>query len=213
MKRIGISIVSLLLCACSLAKVPEDQEWMRILQMRSQIEQTRSSAPPSIASRLQLIEYHLWLEEAIGEVYPRYIEELEDYYQTRGTAESAALLAREKVISGDSYAEVLGRHDRAMEFYLAALDLVPNDPVVAEKLERSNSRIYIEQSSFARVRIGMRESDVEEILGYPRVSWVRQTVRRGRVFTAWIYPRKGGGAAAVYLDNGIVYHKNWVAGK
>lgn len=162
-------------------------------------------------SRLDEIENQLALQDALDPVHGIYMAALEAYHLERGDHRSAERLAYEKMLLGDSYAEVLGRHDRAMELYFAALELTPESSVLLDRIEKSRRRIYASQSDFARVRIGMRETDVHEILGYPRVSWVRQTVRRGRVFTAWIYPRKGGGAAAIYFDEGIVYHKNWSA--
>lgn len=203
--------IALLLTGCGLTRVPPDEEWLAVSNLRAQVERIRTEHPISGDTRIELIESHLSLQRVLGETHARYIAQLERLHASRGDQRAAGLLARENMLLGDTYADVLGRHDRAMEYYLAGLEVSPGDLALLERLDRSRERIFISQSEFARVRTGMRESDVESILGYPRVNWVRQTVRRGRVYSAWIYPKKGGGAAAVYLDDGIVYHKNWTA--
>ena len=56
-----------------------------------------------------------------------------------------------------------------------------------------------------------RQYDVRGLVGLPREDWIKQVVQNSRVYSVWIYPREDGGAAAVYFDNGVVYHTNWNA--
>ena len=71
--------------------------------------------------------------------------------------------------------------------------------------------MFVSAGQFGRIQPGMYERTIFDLIGYPRVDWVKQTVRDGRVFTVWIYPKEDGGAAAVYFDDGVVYHKKWNA--
>jgi hypothetical protein len=57
----------------------------------------------------------------------------------------------------------------------------------------------------------MREPEVQALVGDPREDWIRQKIEGSRVFSVWIYPRRDGGAAAVYFEGGVVYHTNWDA--
>jgi hypothetical protein len=64
---------------------------------------------------------------------------------------------------------------------------------------------------FAGIRSGMREAEVERKAGIPREDWIKHLREGDRLFSVWIYPRSDGGAAAVYFENGVVYHTNWNA--
>ena len=48
-------------------------------------------------------------------------------------------------------------------------------------------------------------------MGLPREDWIKQVVQNNRIFSVWIYPKSDAGAAAIYFDNGVVYHTNWNA--
>jgi hypothetical protein len=75
----------------------------------------------------------------------------------------------------------------------------------------AEQRLFLTPQQFGRIQPSMSFAEVFAIVGYPRVDWVKETIREGRVYTVWIYPKADGGAAAVYFDNGVLYHKNWDA--
>jgi Lhr-like helicase len=56
-----------------------------------------------------------------------------------------------------------------------------------------------------------KEEAVQRLIGLPREDWIKQVVQNNRVYSVWIYPKADAGAAAIYFDNGVVYHTNWNA--
>jgi len=44
-----------------------------------------------------------------------------------------------------------------------------------------------------------------------REDWIKQVIQKNRAYSVWIYPKRDGGASAIYFDNGVVYHTNWNA--
>ncbi|MGK2856502.1 MAG: hypothetical protein ACSLFQ_04770 [Thermoanaerobaculia bacterium] len=184
--------------------IEADYKWLDTLR--------RSAAPLDVsAPRKQRIEDYLQNERKLEPVYARFIEKLETYYQKTGDPRAASLFAKEKIRIGDGYMEILARYDRAINMYRAALYVDPNNEEAKRKLEIAESRRYIDQLAFAKVKSGMKEPEVQGVVGVPREDWIRQKIEGSRVFSVWIYPRRDGGAAAVYFEGGVVYHTNWDA--
>lgn len=188
-------------------------EWEAIEADYKWLDTLRRSAAPLDASapRKQRIEDYLQNERKVEPVYARFIEKLETYYQKTGDPRAASLFAKEKIRIGDGYMEILARYDRAINMYRAALYVDPNNDEAKRKLEIAEARRYIDPDEFAKLKSGMREPDVQGVLGVPREDWIRQKIEGARVFSVWIYPRRDGGAAAVYFEGGVVYHTNWDA--
>ena len=216
MKNTLLTLVALLLAgvmSASAAASSAKGEWEAIEADYKWLETLRVSAPPvdPRAPRKERIELYLQNERKVEPVYARFIEKLESYYQKTGDPRAAQLFAREKIRIGDGYMEILARYDRAINMYRSALYIDPNNAEAKAKLELAEARRYVAPDAFTKVRSGMREPEVQEILGDPREDWIRQKIEGTRVFSVWIYPRRDGGAAAVYFEGGVVYHTNWDA--
>lgn len=192
---------------------PSKGEWDAIEADYKWLDTLRKSAAPldANAPRKQRIEDYLQNERKVEPVYARFIEKLETYYQKTGDPRAASLFAKEKIRIGDGYMEILARYDRAINMYRAALYVDPNNEEAKRKLELAEARRYIDPDEFAKLKSGMRELDVQSVIGVPREDWIRQKIEGARVFSVWIYPRRDGGAAAVYFEAGVVYHTNWDA--
>jgi len=124
---------------------------------------------------------------------------------------AAAMYAREKITLGDEYMNVLSRYDRAIELYREALKYEPTNPDATRKVAEAERRRFVSMDAFAGVKQGMKEDDVQKLVGMPREDWIKQVVQNSRVYSVWIYPKSDGGASAIYFDNGVVYHTNWNA--
>jgi hypothetical protein len=206
----------LLLTACVAAPVqnnqPNDREWGGIMTDYSWIEGVRRAQTPPAgnASRKQMIEASLEIHRKLDAMYGPFTEKLREYYERTHDSRARSLLAREKIITGDEYFSVLSRYDKALEYYRAAQQIDPT-PDVAQRIALAESRRFVPIASFEKIRPGLKEDQVRQFLGLPREDWIKQVVQNGRVYAVWIYPKDDGGAAAVYFDNGVVYHTNWNA--
>ncbi|HEX8154118.1 MAG TPA: hypothetical protein VF698_13375 [Thermoanaerobaculia bacterium] len=218
MSRRPILLVSLLLlAACTTdvgpSKKPNDREW-NILAADYQWIQTLRAAhkvPPASATRKQQIEILLDNHKKIEPTYVAFIDKLHEYRERTGDPRASQLLAREKILIGDEYMNVLSRYDKAMEFYTEALQYDPANADAQQRLALATQRRYISMSAFTSVKSGMKEDDVKRLIGLPREDWIKQVVQSNRVYAVWIYPKADGGASAIYFDNGVVYHTNWNA--
>lgn len=213
-KTMLAALLALTACASSRPPtLPNDREWNLIGADYAWIETMRKAqpAPPPNASRKQIIEMALDNHRKLEPTYVPFMDKLREYHERTGDPRAAALLAREKIILGDEYLGVLSRFDKALELYRAALQLEPNSIDAQQRIEMAESRRYVPMSAFAAVKQGMKEDEVRGLIGLPREDWIKQVVQSGRVYSVWIYPRADGGAAAIYFDNGVVYHTNWNA--
>lgn len=171
----------------------------------------KAQAPlPATASRKQMIEASLNTHRKLDVVYGPFIEKLKEYYDRTHDTRAASLLAREKIITGDEYMLLLSRYDKALEFYRAAQQIDPT-PDVQQRISLAEAHRFVPMVAFASVKAGMKEDEVRQYVGLPREDWIKQVVQNGRVYSVWIYPKEDGGAAAIYFDNGVVYHTNWNA--
>ena len=157
-----------------------------------------------------MIEASLSAHRKMEPVYGPFMEKLKEYYGRTHDPRAASLIAREKIIAGDEYMSLLSRYDKALEFYRAAAEIAPS-PDVQQRIALAESHRFVTLIAFAGVKSGMKEDDVRGQLGLPREDWIKQIVQSGRAYSVWIYPKEDGGAAAVYFDNGVVYHTNWNA--
>jgi tetratricopeptide (TPR) repeat protein len=143
--------------------------------------------------------------------YNAFIAKAEEYIHRTGDPRAIRILAIEKILLGDQYMNVLSRYDAAIELYRAALEIEPGNPDAQERIRLADERRYVNMAAFAKIKQGMKEQDVQTIVGLPREDWIKQVVQKNRVYSVWIYPKADGGASAIYFDNGIVYHTNWNA--
>ena len=205
----------LLVASCAAAgpvNQPNDREWSSLMTDYTWIDSVRRAQQPpaATASRKQMIEAALETHRKLDAIYAPFMEKLRDYYERTHDQRAASLLAREKIIAGDEYLSLLSRYDKALEYYRAAEQIDPT-PDVQQRIALAESRRFVAMEPFSEVKTGMREEQVRPLVGLPREDWIKQVVQNGRVYSVWIYPKEDGGAAAIYFDNGVVYHTNWNA--
>ena len=214
MRKLLIPILLLTACVSSApAKAPNDHEW-NLIDADYQWLQTLRKAqpvPPPNASRKQQIETLLANHSKVEPTYVAFIDKLDEYYRRTADPRAAAMFAREKIALGDEYMNVLSRYDRAIELYREALRYEPQNPDALRKAGEAEQRRFVSMNNFAVVKTGMKEDDVQKLVGMPREDWIKQVVQNNRVYAVWIYPKSDGGASAIYFDNGVVYHTNWNA--
>ncbi len=209
--------VTTLLAACATVSgpptEPNDREWNLITADYAWIETLRKAQPqpPPNASRKQMIELDLENHRKIDDVYTTFMGKLSEYYERTHDARAAKVMAREKILVGDDYMNVLSRYDRAIEMYRQALAVDPENADARQRVAIAEGRRFVSMNGFANVKNGMKEDDVRRLVGLPREDWIKQVEQNNRLFAVWIYPKSDGGAAAIYFDNGVVYHTNWNA--
>lgn len=211
-----ILLISITLVACATPgppTQPNDREWNLIMADYQWLQTLRSAqpAPPPNASRKQAIDLALKNHEKITPTYDAFMTRLTEYYERTHDTRAAKVLAHEKVLIGDEYMNVLSRYDRAIELYRAALTYDPQNAEAAQRISAAQSKRFVSMDAFAAVKSGMKEDDVRKLVGLPREDWIKQVIQNSRVFSVWIYPKADTGAAAIYFDNGVVYHTNWNA--
>src|SRR5438874_2714708 len=209
-------VLALLALSCATpgpTTTPNDREWNLLLADYQWLETLRKAQtlPPPTASRKQQIEARLANMQKIEPVYVAFIDKLREYNDRTRDPRAAQLLSKEKVALGDEYMNVLSRYDRAIALYRDAQQYDPNNQAIAQRIVAAEQRRFVAVSAFAAVKNGMKEEDVRVLVGLPREDWIKQVVQNNRVYSVWIYPKSDGGAAAVYFDNGVVYHTNWNA--
>jgi hypothetical protein len=207
---------ALVLAACvsaALPTQPNDREWSMLARDYAWLESLRKAQPlpPPTASRKQMIEAALENHRKMEPRYVVFMDKLKEYHDRTGDPRATAVLAREKMLMGDEYMNLMSRYDKALEFYRSALQLDPTSVELAQRIDLAESRRFVSMSAFATVKAGMKEDDVRKVVGLPREDWIKQVVQNSRVYSVWIYPKADGGASAIYFDNGVVYHTNWNA--
>lgn len=192
---------------------PNDREWSLITADYQWIQTMRAAQkqPSASSPRKEQIELLLDNHKKIEQMYVAFVDKAREYMERTGDPRANALLAREKIILGDEYMTILARYDKAIALYREALELDPASPDARARITLAEQRRYVAMTPFATVKTGMKEDDVRRIVGVPREDWIKQVVQNKRVYAVWIYPKGDGGAAAVYFDNGVVYHTNWNA--
>jgi len=207
---LGIFFIS---CASGLPTTPNEREWSALSAEYQKLEILRQSAGsmPGDASRKQRIESLLESHKRMEPVFEPFVASLREYYERTGDLRAAQLYAREKIRLGDDYMNVLARYDRAIGMYQAALALEPTSMEAKERLQKAERLRFVSMETFSTIQTGMKEGEIQKLIGTPREDWIKQVIQNNRVYTVWIYPRNDGGASAVYFDNGVVYHTNWNA--
>ncbi|MEO8034230.1 MAG: hypothetical protein ABI837_07335 [Acidobacteriota bacterium] len=192
---------------------PNEREWGLITADYQWIDTLRKAQPqpPVTATRKQQIETLLENHRKIEPTLNAFLDKLHEYRQRTHDPRADSLLAREKIITGDEWMGVLSRYDRALELYRQAAEIDPSSVDARKRIELAEQRRYVSMSAFANLKIGMKEEEVQRLVGLPREDWIKQVVQNNRVYSVWIYPKSDGGASAVYFDNGVVYHTNWNA--
>jgi tetratricopeptide (TPR) repeat protein len=212
-----LAVVLLLVFAVPLAAAlptrPSSREWNALQAEYGELDASRKAAPqPSpAATRKEQIEIALQALKKLEPLYVAFQEKLLEYYERTGDRRAAELYAAEKIRLGDIYATVLSRYDKAISMYRNALAIDPTNEQAKQRLAVAESRRFAAIDAFASVRGGMKEAAVRALVGMPPEDWIKQVVQNKHAYSVWIYPKRDGGAAAIYFDGGVVYHTNWNA--
>ena len=214
--RNALLAITLFAIGCTPAaptNVPSDREWALLTADYQWIQTLRNAQrqPTPAMPRKEQIELALDNLKKIEIPYNAFISKIDAYLQRTSDPRAARLLANEKILLGDQYMSILSRYDRAIELYRVALQIEPANTTAQERITLAEQRRYVSMASFANVKQGMKEQEVQTLVGSPREDWIKQVVQKNRVYSVWIYPKADGGASAVYFDNGVVYHTNWNA--
>jgi tetratricopeptide (TPR) repeat protein len=210
---VAITLASLACVPTGPSNQPNDREWSLLTADYQWIQTLRNAQrqPTPSMPRKEQIELALDNLKKIEVPYNAFISKLDAYLQRTADPRAARLLANEKILLGDLYMSVLSRYDRAIELYRVALEIEPGHPDAQQRIILAEQRRYVSMAAFANVKQGMKEQEVQTLVGSPREDWIKQVVQKNRVYSVWIYPKADGGASAVYFDNGVVYHTNWNA--
>ncbi|MGZ8866951.1 MAG: hypothetical protein ACXW2P_01310 [Thermoanaerobaculia bacterium] len=217
MPRIAALVtIPLLLTACVASGPPtrpNDREWNLLMADYQWIQTLRGAQkdPLATSTRKEQIEARLENHRKIEPTLVAFLDKLREYHDRTRDARATPILAREKILVGDDYMNLLARYDRAIDFYRSALEIDPANEEAKQKIALAERRRFVSMSAFASVKGGMKEQEVRALVGIPREDWIKQVVQNNRVYSVWIYPKSDGGASAVYFDNGVVYHTNWNA--
>lgn len=211
-----LAVLTLAALSCAPAgpsKQPNDREWTLLSADYQWIQTLRAAQkqPSPTSPRREQIELVLNNLKNIEAPYDAFVRKAGEYYERTGDPRAARLLANEKIFLGDQFMNVLSRYDRAIEYYRSALEIEPGHPDAQGRIALAEQKRYVSMAAFASVKQGMREQDVQSLVGLPREDWIKQVVQKNRVYSVWIYPKADGGASAIYFDNGVVYHTNWNA--
>jgi len=215
--RPTFAIASILLLSTTLLasepRRPNARQWNAIVAEYTALDSMRKSQPrpKDNASRKEQIEVLLENHKKLEPTLAPFMEKVREYYERTGDPRAASLYASEKIRLGDEYMNFLSRYDRAISIYQSALAIDPENGDAKARLAIAESRRYVSMDAFAAVLDGAKEEEVRRLVGMPPEDWIKQVVQNKRAFSVWIYPKKDGGAAAVYFDNGVVYHTNWNA--
>ncbi len=214
------NVLAALLLAAAVACAPagppagaNDREWSLLTADYQWLETMRKAQkqPAANASRKERIELLLDNHKKLEPTYVAFIDKVREYHERTADPRAGQLLAREKIMLGDEYMSVLSRYDKALDLYREALQLHPESVDAQQRIANAEQRRFVTMSAFSNVKTGMKESAVQGLVGLPREDWIKQVVQNNRVYSVWIYPKAGGGASAIYFDNGVVYHTNWNA--
>ncbi len=210
---LALTLISVACTSAAPTNVPSDREWALLTADYQWIQTLRNAQrqPTPSMPRKEQIELALDNLKKIEIPYNAFIAKLDAYLQRTADPRAARLLSNEKIILGDMYMSVLSRYDRAIELYRVAQQIEPGNTTAQERIALAEQRRYVPMSAFANLKQGMKEQDVQSMIGSPREDWIKQVVQKNRVYSVWIYPKADGGASAVYFDNGVVYHTNWNA--
>jgi len=210
-------LATALLAACTTVSgpptEPNDREWNLLTADYAWIETLRKAQPaaPPNASRKQIIEIDLENHRKVDDVLSTFMTKVTEYFDRTHDPRAVKILVREKILVGDEYMNVLSRYDQALAKYREALAVDPENADAKGRIAYAEQRRYVSMNGFADVKNGMKEDDVRKLVGLPREDWIKQVEQNSRIFSVWIYPKSDGGAAAIYFDNGVVYHTNWNA--
>ncbi len=142
---------------------------------------------------------------------------LNDFPQAPETAKGLEVYAKEAMYTAEDTIKKAGDYKKAIEIlqtakgYYESIGLPPYQPLVDAMATYDDLR-YITQERFDQVKKGMTEDEVVAVAGAPYYMNKKKDEKRHVEY--WLYPRRDGGAAAIYFNRKKkVYHKDFNAVK
>jgi len=142
---------------------------------------------------------------------------LNEFPQEESTRQGLRIYAEESIRNAEDTVAKAGDYKKAIDTvetakgYYEAVQLEPYQGLI-DKLSELEQRRYITEERFAMIKRGMTQDEVKETAGVPYHGNVREDPESGVEF--WVYPKREGGAAAVYFDKkDKVYNTNFDAVK
>ena len=140
---------------------------------------------------------------------------LNDHPNAPETAEGLKIYSEEAMYTAEDAVDKAGDYKKALDIlqtaktYYDTVGIQPYQPLVDKMAEFEDMR-FITKERFDLVTKGMTEDEVAKVAGPPY--YLNKKHERGIDF--WLYPRREGGAAAIYFNNKHkVYNKNFDAVK
>jgi hypothetical protein len=173
-----------------------------------------------------LIEQERTQAEAVGTAYDTYQALLADFLtfalndlpDDPTTLEGLNLYADESIVNADETIAKAGDYKKALDLldsasnYYEMIGKEVYQPLVDKKEELDDAR-YITKERFDQIKRNMSEDQVKEIAGVPYYRNIHEDEKAKVVY--WLYPKREGGAAAVYfrMSNNKVYNTKFDAVK
>lgn len=140
---------------------------------------------------------------------------LNDHPDAPETAEGLKIYSEEAMYTAQDAVTKAGDYKKALDIlqtaktYYNTVGIQPYQPLVDKMAELEDMR-YLNKERFDLVKKGMTEDEVAKVAGSPY--YLNKKHERGIDF--WLYPRREGGAAAIYFNKKhLVYNKNFDAVK
>lgn len=135
---------------------------------------------------------------------------LNDFPNADFTKKALEIYAAEALIVADDMVAKAGDYKKAInhlnnaEGYYQATSFPPYQPLV-DKIAQLQEMRFINRERFDAVQKGMTADEVKQVAGVPYYGNIREDDQRG--VDMWLYPKREGGAAAVYFKQktGKVY--------
>lgn len=148
------------------------------------------------------------LEAEVGKLTEEFGGRLVDYINGAELAEGekptgdalAAIRMKsgEDIVLAREYIDKGGEFQRAIDILEQSLAIDPDNADLKRELDAAKAHRYPTQEAFARLKKGMTEKEVREILGPVNLRNIKEYPDKGVV--AWFYKKEAGGAAAVFFD-------------
>ena len=140
---------------------------------------------------------------------------LNDHPDAPQTAEGLKVYSEEAIYTAEDAVNKAGDYKKALDIlqtaktYYDTVGIQPYQPLVDKMAEFEDMR-FLTKERFDLVKKGMSEDEVAKVAGPPY--YLNKKHERGIDF--WLYPRREGGAAAIYFNKRHkVYNKNFDAVK
>lgn len=128
---------------------------------------------------------------------------LNEYPDAPATSEGLKIYADEGIFNAEDIIRKSGDYKKAIETlqtaksYFETVGLEPYGPL-KDAMTRYDDLRYITRERFDQIKKGMTEDEVSAIAGVPYYMNKKRDEKRGVEY--WLYPRREGGAAAVYFN-------------